>query len=382
MELTNTDISDLTALRRDLHRYPEISGEEEGTAHRVAALMETLAPDRILTGLGGHGVAAVFDGAAPGPTVLFRCELDALPIRETGDVAHISEHPGKGHLCGHDGHMAILTGLARLLARQRPARGRVILLYQPAEENGAGAAAVLADARFAEIAPDYAFALHNRPGLPLGHVGLAEGPVNCASRGLKLRLRGKEAHSSEPRNGTSPLQALTELMPALPGLSHGALGDRDFALVTVTHLRMGAPVFGIAPGEADLFATLRTRVDDRMAALCETAEAMAARVAEAQGLTLEIDYEDVFLHCENDPEAVGILRAAMDGLGMSHDKAGCPMAASEDFGRFGHDAKAGMLFLGSGVDHPALHNPDFDFPDDLIPLGVRLFHRVARDMLG
>ncbi|MDP3379657.1 MAG: M20/M25/M40 family metallo-hydrolase, partial [Brevundimonas sp.] len=192
--LTNRDIAELTDWRRELHRFPEVSRDEAGTAARVVAALGALGPDQVLTGLGGHGVAAVFTGRDPGPTVLFRAELDALPIEELSDAPHRSTIPGKGHLCGHEGHMTLLMGLGRLLARNRPARGRVVLLFQPAEEDGSGAAAVVADPAFAAIKPDWAFAIHNLPGLPLGHGALSAGVVNCASLGLKTTLTGKTAH--------------------------------------------------------------------------------------------------------------------------------------------------------------------------------------------
>lgn len=382
MMLSNSDIADLTALRRDLHRHPEISGHEAQTARRILAALDTHTPDDILTDLGGHGIAAVYQGTDPGPTVLFRAELDALPILEISDSGHRSAYPGTGHLCGHDGHMTILMGLARLLSRQRPTRGRVILLFQPAEETGAGAAAVVSDPKFETVSPDFAFSLHNMPGLPLGHVGLVDGPVNCASRGLLATLSGKTAHASEPENGISPMAALCTLMPALTTLSHGSTQDADFALVTVTHASMGAAAFGIAPGDATLMATLRTLTDDRMEALCTTALDLLHGTAAQHGLTAGHSFQDIFLHCENHPEATAHIRSALDTLEIPHDGSGLPMRASEDFGRFGKTAKSAMLFLGAGTGHAALHNPDYDFPDDLIPIGTRIFTQVARDLLG
>lgn len=382
MELTNSDIAELTALRHELHRHPELSGEEAGTARRVQAQLAAHPPDEIVGGLGGHGLAAVYRGAAAGPTVMFRCELDALPIAETGTPPHRSTVAGTGHLCGHDGHMAILAGLARRLSRQRPRHGRVVLLFQPAEETGAGAAAVIADPGFAAIAPDYAFALHNTPGLALGRAALSPGPVTCASRGLQVTLSGRTAHASQPETGRSPALALSALIPALAGLGQGTTEECDFALVTVTHARLGEPAFGIAPGEATLFATLRTLTDDGMAALCATAERLIAEAAETHGLRTAHRYSDIFAHSENEARATGVLAAALDALGLPHDGAGLPWRPSEDFGRFGHAARAAMLFLGAGTDHPTLHSPDYDFPDDLIPLGVRVFERVLRDMLG
>jgi len=381
MNMSNSDIAELTAFRQDLHRHPEVSGKERETALRVVSALSNHPPDTILTGLGGHGVAAVYAGSADGPTVLFRAELDALPIQELSDVPYASLTAGTGHLCGHDGHSTILVALARLLSRRRPAKGRVVLMFQPAEETGAGAAAVIDDPRFKTIAPNYAFSLHNKPGLPLGHVGLMAGPVNCASRGLRVALTGKPAHASQPENGTSPMVALSKLMPDLTALSHGTTQDPDFTLITITHVQMGAPAFGIAPGDATLFATLRTLTDDRMDALCDTALRIIDETAHHNKLTVTHGFEDIFLHCENNPDATEILGTALDRLNICHDASGLPMRASEDFGRFGHTAKSAMLFLGAGIDHAALHNPDYDFPDDLIPVGVRIFEQVTRDLL-
>ncbi|MEF2073092.1 amidohydrolase [Consotaella aegiceratis] len=381
MALDHDDLAELTAWRHALHQRPDLSGEEEATARAVESFLAPTGPDRLLKDLGGHGLAAIYNGVESGPTVMLRAELDALPIHEIGDAPYRSQTDGKGHLCGHDGHMAILAGVARELARRRPGQGRVVLLFQPAEETGAGAAAVLTDPRFAEIAPDYAFALHNLPGLPLGEVALKDGPVNCASRGLRVDLSGRTAHASMPETGRSPMAAVAHLMPALTGLGVGGTLSDDFALVTVTHAVMGEPCFGVAPGHAEIWATLRTMRDARMSPLVETAEWVTRHLAETNGLDWSVSYHDVFRHCENDPDAVGHLRGALDAVGVPH-KPGEPMRASEDFGRFRDVAKTAMLFLGAGTDHPSLHNPDYDFPDALIPVGARIFERVVRDLLG
>ncbi|MCV0394268.1 MAG: amidohydrolase [Rhizobiaceae bacterium] len=382
MDLTNRDIVDLVEFRQTLHRFPEISGEEEQTALRVVDFLTPCEPDTVLTGMGGHGVAAVFNGEAPGPTLLFRSELDALPIEELSGVAHSSEVPGKSHMCGHDGHTAILAAMARALGRRRPAKGRVVLMFQPAEETGAGAAGVTADPRYAAIAPDYALSLHNFPGTPLGHVRIRDGVVACASRGMRTVLTGKTAHSSMPETGTSPMQAVSRLMPRLGALGQGTFGDEDFAMATVTHCSMGEAVFGIAPGQAEIWTTLRTRRDDRMADLCRQAELLVAEAAAEAGLSHSVDYHEIFVASVNAPEAATLLREALDAEGIPHDEEGLPMRASEDFGLFGRGAKSAMMFLGSGQTHPALHNPDYDFPDELIPIGARVFLCVVDTMLG
>ncbi len=382
MFLTNQDVIELTEWRRGLHRHPEVSGEEFETARTVEALLVSAGADTIVTGIGGHGVAGIFAGREPGPTVMVRAELDALPIEEISEAPHRSHIPGKAHLCGHDGHMAILAALARGLSRQRPRRGRAILLFQPAEETGAGAAAVVADPKFREIAPDFVFALHNLPGMKLGRVALIEGPVSCASRGMRIVFTGKTAHASMPETGLSPVDAVARLMPALTALGSGGPMDAGFAMVTVTHARIGEPAFGIAPAHGEVWATLRTLTDSGMDALVAKAERLAQDAAHASGLPVDISYSDIFRHCENAPEAVAHLRRALDAEGVPHDRGDLPMRPSEDFGHLGANAPAAMFFLGAGENHAALHNPDYDFPDDLIAIGSRIFMRTLRDLLG
>lgn len=382
MFLTNRDVIELQAFRHELHRHPEVSGEEQETARRVVEALQPLAPSRIMTHLGGHGVAAVFDSGLTGPTLLIRAELDALPIEEKSAADHRSTIPGKGHLCGHDGHSTILLALARGLSRQAVGKGRVVLLWQPAEEDGSGAAAVLADPRFEEIRPDFAYSLHNMPGLAFGTVALKSGPVNCASRGMKIRLSGKTAHASQPETGISPMAAMSRLMPELTALSHGAPPSTDFTLATVTHAALGEPAFGIAPGDAEIWVTLRTLVDDRMADLCERAETLVREAVRTAGLQHSISYHDIFFHCENAPEAVDHLETALQSEGIRFDEGNLPMRASEDFGRLRAVCPSAMFFLGAGENHPALHNPDYDYPDDLTAIGARIFMAVIRKALG
>lgn len=381
MFLSNQDVIELTAWRRKLHAMPEISGEEIATAAEVQGVLADTKPDRIVTGLGGTGVAVIYESGLPGPSVLFRAELDALPIEEIGTPDYRSQIPGKGHMCGHDGHMTMLASLGRQFGREKPKRGRVILLFQPAEETGAGAAAVIADEKFQELAPDYSFSLHNMPGLPLGHAWLKDGIVNCASRGLKIVLSGRTAHASMPETGISPVPAVATLMPALTALSRGSIATGDMVLATVTHASVGEPAFGIAPGHAEVWVTLRTMTDGQMQALTTKAEDLVREVAAVGGLGYAMDYHDIFGHCENHAEATTLLRAAMEAEGISHE-AGETMRGSEDFGRFATVSKSAMFFLGAGENMPNLHNPNYDFPDDLIPIGTKIFMRVARDILG
>nr|WP_247744159.1 amidohydrolase [Ruegeria sp. R14_0] len=372
----------MTRLRHELHEYPEISGQERETAARVATLLQGFGADQVLTGLGGHGVAAIFDSGQAGPTVGIRCELDGLPIQEIGTCHYASKVQGKGHLCGHDGHMTMVLGVAEDLARRRPAQGRVVLIFQPAEETGQGAIAFRADPKFDQIAPDYVFSLHNLPGLALGAVELCKGPANCASRGMKIQLTGKTSHAAAPQDGVSPARAMSQLMVKLADLGSGGALGAAFALTTVTHARLGEATFGIAPGQAEIWVTLRTVSDTRMESLMAEAEALANQTAAVDGLDIAISYDDVFEACTNDAQAVEAIAQACAAHGVPCELTEVPQKFSEDFGQFGKGAKSAMFWLGSGHDHPQLHNPDYDFPDALIPVGTGIFLSAVRQMLG
>ncbi len=380
--MTPDRLAQLTALRHSLHQHPELSGQERETAARMADELRRAGADTVLTDLGGHGVAAVFDSGATGPTVAIRCELDGLPIKELSELPYVSIVPGRGHLCGHDGHMSMVLGVALALQEQRPAHGRVVLIFQPAEETGQGAKALRDDAQFAQLAPDYVFSLHNLPGLKLGEVELCLGPTNCASRGMRIALTGKTSHAAAPQDGVSAAGALSALIPELTRLGTAGALNADYALTTITHASLGEQTFGVAPGQAELWVTLRTVSDDRMAKLAADAEALVQQVAKSENLSAEITYEDVFEACTNDAEAVTILAEACADQSVACKLTNEPQRFSEDFGQFGKGAKSAMFWLGAGRDHPQLHNPDYDFPDALIPVGTGVFLAAIRQVLG
>jgi amidohydrolase len=375
-------LAQLTALRHSLHQHPELSGQERETAARMAEELRRAGADTVQTNLGGHGVTAVFDSGTTGPTVAIRCELDGLPIKELSDLPYVSTVPGKGHLCGHDGHMSMVLGVALALQEQRPTRGRVVLIFQPAEETGKGAKAFRDDPQFAQLAPDYVLSLHNLPGLELGEVELCQGPTNCASRGMRIALTGKTSHAAAPQDGVSPAGALSVLIPELTRLGTAGALNADYALTTITHASLGAQTFGVAPGQAELWVTLRTVSDDRMAKLVADAEALVKQVAKSENLSAEITYEDVFEACINDAEAVTVLAEACADHSVACKLTNEPQRFSEDFGQFGKGAKSAMFWLGAGRDHPQLHNPDYDFPDALIPIGTGVFLAAIRQVLG
>jgi amidohydrolase len=372
----------LVALRHALHAEPEVSGREAATAARVAAFIESYEPRQLVKGIGGHGMAAVFgpENRRPGEaTVVLRAELDALPIAEAGHAKpYASRHPDTAHLCGHDGHMAIVAGVAPWLREHPLERGRVVLLFQPAEETGAGARAVAAEERYRALAPDWAFALHNLPGYPSGSLLVRPGALTAASVGLEIRLIGRSAHAAQPELGLNPADAVVRLVPRLAALGAGSQRPEELAMATVVHVRVGDRAFGTAPGSAEVLVTLRAASDDALAALRRAAVARTEQEAERDGLRLELNWHDTFPATVNDPAAVALVECVGRELGLIvAPPRESPFRWSEDFGWLLRAVPGAMVGLGAGAQQPPLHAPDYDFPDELLPIGVELLGVLA-----
>ena len=369
---------ELIGLRHQLHRYPELSGKEVRTAQTIASfLREKASPDELLEKIGGHGVMAVYEGKKEGATILFRCELDALPIQEKAVQGHASEHEGIAHKCGHDGHMTVLSGLGMALAERRPEKGRVLLLYQPAEEIGEGAERVLNDPRFTSYMPDKAYALHNLPGYKAGTVITKPGIFASASKGKEVFLYGKTSHAGEPQNGISPALSMADIVKQYFFLSQRESFE-DFVLVTVIHARLGSVAFGTSPGDAEVRATLRSHRDDDMTFLTEKAEEFAIKDARENELTVAFDEKEVFPASINDEGANSVVEEIAHEAGLEQQRIKTPFKWSEDFGHFLHNCPGVLFGLGAGVDQPDLHNPELDFPDEIVDEGVRIFEGIAR----
>lgn len=373
---------DLKAFRRDLHAHPEISGEEKKTGKRVLTVLNELKPDELLTEVGGTGILATFGTDEKGPQVMVRCELDALPIQEINTFDHKSTSKGVSHKCGHDGHMAILTGLAEKLAKDRPLTGRVHLLYQPAEENGAGAAAVLKDPRMKDRHFDLVLALHNLPGYPLGHAVVRKGAFTASVNSMVIALQGRTSHAAEPEHGINPALAVAEILTGAIALQHNVPTEDGLRVVTVVHVNLGSKDYGISAGKAEVHLTVRCWTDAELKRLEQDIETLSRRVAATHKLGIEIGYCFTFKANQNDDAAAELVTEAVRATGHTLVKRDHPFKWGEDFGLFTAQYKGCMFGLGAGEDMPALHNPDYDFPDELIPHGVELFHAAVRSFLN
>ena len=375
---------DIAAFRRALHARPELSEHETETAKSIVDRLSQSAPDEIIDGLGRMrtGVCAVYDSGRPGPTVLIRAELDALPIQESNTFAHRSTSPGVSHKCGHDGHMATLVAVGDGLREKPVERGRVYLLFQPAEETGTGASAVIEDERFRALTPpDFVYAFHNVPRYPRGRVLIRDGLFAQASVGFIVRFHGKTSHSSYPEYGVNPSRAVTALVTAVNSFDT-AMADRVGAPVlgTISYAELGVaekgPNFGTSPGEATVMGVVRAHRTEDLELLREHLADVAGQLAADSALTHELDWYEAFAATESDSECVDVIeRAALDA-GLAVERLGEPFRWSEDFGYFTSAFTGAFFGLGSGVDQPQLHDDGYDYPDELIEIGARLYRGI------
>ena len=375
---------EIRSLRHKLHKFPEISGQEKATTELIESMLTLCKPDLIQTGPEGKGVWAVFDSGKPGPSVLFRADLDALPIEETTNLPYASINKGVSHKCGHDGHTAILAGFASLVADNRPQKGKLILLFQPAEETGMGAKAIVESSDFQKLKPDYSFAMHNLPGYHAGSVVVRVGTFAAASRGMIIRLKGRTSHASEPEKGKSPALVMAKLMSQLPRLvnQRNKTVFEDFVLLTLIHASLGSPAFGTSPGEAVLMATLRAYRNEDMDAMCQLAEEVVRKASEGAGLQFSITYTEEFPATINHKEPADMVVAAARNSGLELNNSVLPFRWSEDFAHFGQISKAVLFGIGAGEKQPPLHHPDYDFPDHIIPAALKMWKNIYEMLMS
>jgi amidohydrolase len=252
------------------------------------------------------------------------------------------------------------------------------LLFQPAEEIEQGAKDVVEDPAFKAIEPDYIFALHNIPGEPKKMILLRNGVIAAASKGMTVKLKGKTSHAAEPENGISPAKALSLLIGQLQELVTRKDLFKDMALLTIIHIRMGELSFGTTPGNADMMITLRAVNNEDMALMAGKAEKIILDVAAQEGLSCEISYSEVFPALVNDPECVKLAESAAKDNMLETKHLDRPYKWSEDFSYFSMKYKACFFGLGAGQQQAQLHNPDFDFPDDILETGVNLFYSIYK----
>ena len=372
---------DIIKLRQEIHKHPEVSNNEYNTSIRIINYVKKFNPDEIIK-LGETGVAFAFNGKEKGKTVVFRAELDALPIIEKSGVEYSSVNDHIAHSCGHDGHMAILAGLAQKISENRPTKGRVILLFQPAEEVEQGARKVVENPKFLDIQPDCMFALHNVPGFEKHKIVLKNGSFASASKGMTIKLTGKTAHAAEPQNGISPADAISKMIKKLHVIREDKTLLKDYVLLTIIHIQLGEISFGTAPGYAEMRVTLRAFENEDMKILTDKCEKIIYEISTAEKLECEISYSEEFPATMNSEDCVSIVEQSAKQIDLDILKIDKPFTWSEDFGYFTENYDACYFGLGSGKDQPPLHNPGFDFPDDIIESGINIFYAIYKKIIS
>ena len=367
IELNNYD--NIVSYRKELHKIAELSGSEIKTAIKIKEILKQYSPDKIIENIGGNGIAAVF-GSTNKSKIMIRAELDALPISEVNNFDHKSFDKFVSHKCGHDGHMAILLGLADYLSRTS-LDIQVILLFQPSEENGKGATQVINDDKFSEIKPDFVLALHNLPGFKKNLILLKEDLFASASVGMIINLKGISTHAAHPEDGISPTKAVSNILKEILELNNSKEFD-DFSLATPIFTKLGEKAFGTAPHTAEILLTLRAYRDSDLELLKGLSTDIVKRNSEEQKLAYEISWDDPFSSTVNDSYVISMIKKSCKENEIDFIELEEPFRWSEDFGVFTHQIRGAIFGIGSGEKTPQLHNPDYDFPDEIIPTAVRV----------
>lgn len=359
----------IVALRHGLHKVAELSGQEYQTKKM---LMEFIKWETRLDVVDcGAWFYAYYE---PEPyleqsAIAFRADFDALPIDETIKLSYASKTPGISHKCGHDGHSAALCGLALLLDR-KGCDVPVYLIFQHAEEIGAGGAVCAKLLREKNIREVYAF--HNWSGFPEGSVRVRPGTVQCASKGLTIAFKGKTAHASQPEDGINPSYAAASLLLSVEKACELSL-YRGMVMATPVCVSIGEKNFGIAASEAELSFTLRAELEAELAKLEERIREMAEKLAKEEKLTIFIEEQDVFPETSNDPGCAEKVMQAAREAGIPLETMEHPFRASEDFGWYQKVCPGAMFYIGNGENYPSIHTTGYDFNDRILDTAIEMF---------
>ncbi len=373
----------LRSWRHEFHRHPETAFEEHRTSARVAEILRAAGLE-VTTGLAETGVIAVLDGnKGPGQTIGLRADMDALDVTESNAVAHCSHIPGKMHACGHDGHTTMLLGAACQLARQPDFAGRVVFVFQPAEENEGGGRRMVEDGLFEQFPMDAIYGLHNWPGLALGEAAVHEDAVMAAFDVFTLTLSGHGCHAAMPHLGKDTILAACQLVTQLQGLISRETPAHKTAILSVTQFHAG-DAFNVMPEHVELRGTLRCFDPELRAHLQQRFQQAVEATASFHGLKVNFDYQPRYPATLNAPghaERCASVLEQLPGIRKVHRDLP-PSMASEDFAYLLQECPGAYIWLGNGEDSASLHNPYYDFNDAAIPLGVSYWTSLIRRLLA
>jgi hippurate hydrolase len=375
----------LVTLRHDLHAHPELAFAEHRTSERVAAFLRDIGiTPRI--GLAGTGVVGVLKAGDGTGAIALRADMDALPVQEQNHFPHRSRIDGRMHACGHDGHTAMLLGAAAYLAATRRFDGTVVFIFQPAEETDGGARVMIEQGLFRDYPVDAVFGMHNWPGLPAGQFAVHAGPVMACADQFDITLRGHGAHAAMPQQGRDPLIAGAALALALQNVVSRELDPTDPAVLSITRLFAGGDAYNVIPGEARLGGTVRAfrpEVQDRIE---QAMQRICAGVAAAHGVLATLDYRRGYPPSVNTPaQAERCRRVLVDLVGEANVRTDLPPSmGAEDFAYMLRERPGCYVWIGNGLAEGGcmLHNPHYDFNDDILTLGASYWARLVEILLA
>ena len=379
---TSEEIGEATAIRRQLHSFPELKYEEHATSDLVAAFLKRHGYD-IRTGVAGTGVVATLDTGRPGPTVGFRADMDALPIHEDTGLPYASTVPGKMHACGHDGHTAsLLLAAGRLAADHAGLNGRIKLLFQPAEEGGLGAARMIEEGALDGVGSIFGY--HNRPGYPLGRVFAKAGPAMGGSSLYEVTITGKGGHASRPDLAVDPIFVGAGVIQSLQSVVARRLSPLESGVVTVTQFH-GGNSHNIIPGQATLMINTRDGSPEAAAVIDRELRKVVAQICEAHGADVTLEQSMRIPPVVNDAAetdfavAVATDVAGAENAGYMHQ---LPTMGAEDFAFYLEKVPGCFFFVGNGEDSAYLHHPRYNYRDEILPVASGMFVAIANRRLG
>jgi len=381
LDLTTLE-REMTAWRHDLHAHPEFGFEEKRTSAFVAAKLREFGFDEVAEGIGGTGVVGTLKRGNGNRAIALRADMDALRITEQGERSYRSQAPGTMHACGHDGHTAMLLGAARLLAEEGRFDGIVRFIFQPAEEWGKGALAMLADGLIERFPFEEIYGLHNMPGLPVGHFETRAGPMMSAEDNFEIVLKGVGGHAARPHWGNEVLVAACATVMNLQTIVSRRLSPTEVGVVSVTELITDGTRNAL-PGHARILGDARSFRPEISAEIEKQMRVVAAGTASTYNVAAEVIYTREFVPLLNDPASADEALAAARAVANQEHVATArePMTASEDFARFLTRVPGCFVFIGNGEQSAPLHNPSYDFNDQSLLYGARFHAAIVRQRL-
>ncbi|ENN89519.1 Hippurate hydrolase [Rhizobium freirei PRF 81] len=373
---------EVTEWRRHIHAHPELLYAVDNTAAFVAEKLRSFGIDEVVTGIGRTGVVGLIRGKGEGRTVGLRADMDALPLTEITGKPYASETPGKMHACGHDGHTAMLLGAAKYLAENRNFNGNIAVIFQPAEEGGAGGDAMVKDGMMERFAIAEVYGMHNMPGLPVGHFAIRKGPIMAATDEFTISIKGVGGHAAMPHNTIDPIAIGAQIISNLQLIASRSANPLKSVVVSVTTFNAGN-AHNVIPNDASFTGTIRT-LDPEMRDLAEQRfKQIVSGIATSHGAQVEIEFQRnypvTFNHADETDHAIAVAREIAGAGNVIGDID--PMMGGEDFSYMLNARPGAFIFVGNG-DTAGLHNPAYDFNDEAIAHGISYWVRLAEQRLN